>query len=123
MSKIVYVAGKYYEKTIGARLANTHICIDIAIELYEKSNKKLIPYVPVWTHWMEERMDYLRYPERPNEYWYAFDDNFMPKMDLFLKTCETGVSKGADAEEKLAKSLNIPVYYSLKEILERESNG
>lgn len=120
MSKIVYVAGKYYEKTIGARLSNTHKCIDIAIELYEKSNKTLIPYVPVWTHWMEERMDYLRYPERPNEYWYAFDDNFLPKCDLFLKTCDKGISKGADQEEELAKRLGIPVYYSLNSILVNE---
>lgn len=118
--KLVYIAGKYYEKSIGARLFNTHKMIDAGIELYIKSNKKLVPYIPTWTHWMEERMDYLKYPERPNEFWYAFDDVFLPKCDALVKICDLGISKGADLEEKLAKKLNIPVYYSIKEILEKE---
>lgn len=117
MGKLIYVAGKYWEPTIGARLANTHKIIDVGIEIYEKSNKTLVPYIPVWTHWMEERMDYLRYPERPNEYWYAFDDNFLPKCDAFIKTCGLGISKGADQEEILAKKLNIPTYYSVNSLL------
>lgn len=116
--KLIYIAGKYYEKSIGARLANTHKMIDIGIELYLKSEKKLVPYVPTWTHYMEERMDYRGYPERPNEFWYEFDNVILPKCDAILKICDRGISKGADLEEDLAKKLEIPVYYSLFDIIE-----
>lgn len=117
MGKIIYVAGKYFEVTYGARLANTHKMIDAGVELYEKSNHFLVPYVPTWTHWMEERMDYLRLPQRPNEWWYEFDNNFLPKCDAVLKISARGISKGADLEEDLAKKLGIPVFYSVDECL------
>ena len=114
---LVYIAGKYWEKTIGARLANTHKMIDVGIELYKKSHCDLVPYIPTWTHWMEERMDYNGEPKKPNEWWYEFDNVFLPKCSALIKISERGNSKGADLEEDLAESLGIPVYFTVDECI------
>lgn len=119
---IIYVAGKYYAKTVGERLKNTHIATDWGIKIYtEKGHYPLIPHL---THYVEERMDYLKYPERTNEFWYAFDNLIIPKCDAVFKFSKDGESKGADAEEKLARKLGLPVYRSFDEISHiNETNG
>jgi len=116
--KLVYIASKYNDKTAGAKLANTHISFDAARELYKKSNHQLVPYCPLWTHFLDERMDYLRDDPRSNEFWYAFDNVIVPKCDAMLKITKQGESTGADNEEILAKKLGIPVFYSVDEIVE-----
>lgn len=115
--KLIYIASQYNDKTSGDKLRNTHISLDAATELYEKSNHKLVPYPPLWTHYLDERMDYLKYPPRSNEYWYAFDNAIIPKCDGLIKLTKQGESKGADAEEVLAKSLGIPVFYSIEDCI------
>ncbi len=115
--KLAYVASKYHTDTAGGKLKNTHISIDAAIEVYEKSKHNIVPYPPLWTHFMDERMDYLGMTPRPNEYWYAFDNVIIPKCDLMVKLTKMGESKGADMEEVLAKKLGIPVFYSIDEMI------
>lgn len=114
---IVYLAYKYNAPSDGERLRNTDYVIDKAIEIYERSGHKMYPHIPHLTHYIEKRMDYLGYPARPNEYWYDFDNLILPKCDILLKLSKDGESKGADAEEQLAKSLGIPVVYSIVELL------
>ncbi len=111
---IIYIAGKYNAPTDGERLLNTHKAIDIGIKVYEKGHYPIIPHL---THWIEKRMDYLGYPPRPNEYWYDFDNLILPKCDGFIKICNNGESKGADAEEKLARKLNLKIFTCLEEII------
>ena len=111
---IIYIAGKYYAKTVGERLKNTHKAIDWGIKIYnEKGHYPLIPHT---THWIEERMDYLGMPPRENEFWYAFDNIIIPKCDAIFKFSKDGESKGADAEEKLAKKLGLIMYKSFDDI-------
>ena len=117
MSKMVYIASKYNEPSSGARLQNTHINFDFAIELYTRSKHELVPYSPLWTHFLDERMQYLKMGERENEFWYEFDNAIIPKMDAMLKVTKWGESKGADAEEVLAEHLKIPVFYTMEQIL------
>ena len=114
---IIYVAGNYNASTEEGKLANTHKAIDIGILLYEKSNHRIYPVIPHLTHWMEARMNYLGYPERPNSYWYGFDNLIIPSCDGLLKISEDGKSKGADAEEAFAISLGKPIYHSVDEVL------
>ena len=121
--KLIYIASKYSDINSGAKLKNTHVSFDAAIELYEKSNHQLVPYPPLWTHFLDERMDYLGYPPRPNEYWYAFDNVIVPRCDSMIKLTKTGVSKGADAEEDLFKKLGKPVYYSIMDCCVHEAHS
>jgi len=117
MIPLVYIASKYSAETSGERLRNTHISIDAADELYQKSGRKIVPYPPLWTHYMDERRDYLGKSKMENEEWYAYDNAIIPKCDAMIKLTAHGVSHGADEEEKLAIKLGIPVYYSIDECI------
>ena len=121
--KLVYIASKYNDKTAGAKLRNTHISFDAARELYSKSNHQLVPYSPLWTHFLDERMDYMGDPPRDNPFWYAFDNVIIPKCDALIKLTKDGESTGADNEEILAKKLGIPVYYSINECILHEAHS
>jgi len=110
---IIYIAGKYHAPTDGERLRNTNHAIDVGIKVYKMGHYPLIPHL---THWIEKRMDYNGEPPRENNYWYDFDNLIIPKCDALLKISRDGESKGADAEEKLAKRLGMPIFHSLKEI-------
>lgn len=118
MSKLVYIASKYNAPFTGARLRNVHINFDAAAEMYMASHHELVPYSPLWTHFLDERMMYTDNTTRSNEYWYEFDNAIIPKMDALLKLTKPGESKGADMEEVLAHKLKIPVFYSIMEILD-----
>lgn len=61
-------------------------------------------------------MDYLGMPPRENEFWYAFDNLIIPKCDAVFKFSKDGESRGADAEEKLAKELGLILYHNFDEI-------
>ena len=67
-----------------------------------------IPFVPHLTH--------LWHFITPKSYeqWLEIDLALIPRMDALLRL--PGESTGADREVELAKSLGIPVYYSLEEI-------
>lgn len=118
MITVAYLASKYYAPSVGERLKNTHKVIDMAVEVYEKSDHEIYPHVPHLTHWIEERMDYLGLPPRPNEFWYNFDNMILPRCDVLFKLSKDGESKGTDMEEQLAIKLKIPVVKSLEELLE-----
>ena|SRR3990167_1838591 len=110
---IIYIGGKYNAPTDGERLFNTHKVIDFGIKIYEKGHYPVIPHL---THWIEKRMDYLGYPPRPNSYWYAFDNLIIPACQGFIKISKDGESKGADAEEVLAKKLGLKIFKTLEDI-------
>ena len=110
---IIYIAGKYGATTDGERLKNTNKAIDMAIAVYKKGHYPLVPHL---THWIEKRMDYNGEPPRENSYWYGFDNLIIPKCDGILRICDEGVSKGADAELKLATSLHLHVFDSFEDI-------
>lgn len=103
----VYVAGPY---TKPYPPYNVRKAIDAAQELADAGH---FPYIPHLTMFWD--MAYAR----PYDYWMRLDEEF-------LKVCEAvvripGESSGADQEEKVAKKLGIPVFYSVKEFLEYTS--
>lgn len=67
------------------------------------------PYVPHLCHFMEKM--------RPRPYgdWTALDNEYLPLCHALLRL--PGESKGADAEEALARSLGIPVFHDLLDLL------
>lgn len=110
---MVYVAGSYWADTHEGRTANTYKAMDAGIHVYFKCHYAIIPHLG---HWVDPRMTELGYPERPNSFWYVLDNMVLYDADIMLKISEQGQSRGADAEEKLAQSLGIPVVYSVEDI-------
>jgi len=107
---IIYVAGKYWNDTPEGRLANTNDAIDAGIHIYMKCQYAIIPHLG---HYVNPRIPMLGYDEVPNDWWYKVDNMIIEKADMLLKISS---SRGADAEEKLAFKLGIPVIYSVDEV-------
>jgi hypothetical protein len=57
----------------------------------------------------------------PHDYelWLEIDFAWVKKCDALIRL--PGESSGADREVELARSLGIPVYFSIQEFLEREA--
>ena len=101
--KTVYVAGPY---TNPDPIINTRNAITAGEEL---SQAGFIPYIP--------HLDYswhLVFPHEP-DFWYDYSMEWLRKCDCVLRL--EGESYGADNEVIFAQSLRIPVYLSIKELI------
>jgi len=108
---IIYIAGSYSGGGFAwEKMVNTYKAIDAGIRILLKGHYALIPHL---THWIDERMDGLGLEPRTKDFWYAFDNQILPKCDGFIKISS---SPGADAEELLAKSLGLKMFNSIDEI-------
>lgn len=118
MSKpLVYVASPY---TAGDCGLNTRFQCTIFDMLLRKGI--VTPIVPLWSHFQ-----HFVHP-LPYEMWMDYDHEIIRKCDALLRLGasyvdeEVGIayfcneSSGADREVKHAKSLNIPVFYSIPEL-------
>lgn len=114
---IIYVAGKflddYTNPTREGTLANVNKALDIGTEVVKKGHYALIPHL---TYFQEQRMLEMGEPKLTNEWWYKYDNKIIPACQGLLKISPDGYSKGADAEEKLAISLGIPIFRSVDEL-------
>jgi len=103
----IYVAGPY---TIGNQIQNVRRSALLTHKLWQLG---YAPYCPLLTHFLDfvTPMDY--------DSWLAFDKEWLMACDILLwdKTLCPGPSKGAEIEVRCAQELNIPVYYSLEELL------
>lgn len=100
--KRIYLASAY---TLGDVAVNVKTQMDAADELM---NLGYAPFVPLYTHFQ-----HMMHP-RPYQDWINIDNEWLTVCDAVLRL--PGESKGADAEVELAKELNIPVYYSIREL-------
>ena len=98
----VYIASPY---TLGDVAVNVKRQLDIADELM---NKGFVPFAPLYSPFQ-----HMAHPG-PYEDWIKIDLEWVKVCDCVLRL--EGKSSGADGEVKLAKELNIPVYYSLDEL-------
>lgn len=100
--KKVYIASPY---TLGDVAVNVKAQMDCADALIERG---YAPFVPLLSHFL-----HMANP-RPYETWTALDDAWIPDCDYLLRL--PGASKGADREEELARSLQIPVVYAIEDL-------
>ena len=98
----VYIASPY----TGNEDQNVRIQIDAAAQLRAMG---FFPFIPLMSHY-----EHLIHPQ-PYDTWLNADLYWITKCDCLLRL--PGESSGADKEIEYAKSLNIPVYYSLNELL------
>ncbi|MCK9446418.1 hypothetical protein M0Q50_05965 [bacterium] len=99
----IYIASPY---TNGNQVENTNLQLDIAYELLYRG---YAPYFPLSSHYVQ-----IRYPQF-NYNWLDLDFQYLQCCDILIRikpiiNNEELLSPGADAEEKEAKRLNIPVF-------------
>jgi len=100
----VYIASPY---TIGDVAVNVKTQIDCANELM---NLGFAPFVPLYSHFQ-----HMVHP-RPYQDWIKLDNEWVLACDAVLRL--EGQSSGADGEVKLAKENNIPVFYSIDQLVD-----
>ncbi|MDO8640841.1 MAG: DUF4406 domain-containing protein [Nitrosarchaeum sp.] len=100
---VVYIASPY---TLGDVAVNVKTQLDVADKLMTLD---FCPVVPLFTHFQQ-----LHKP-RPYQDWMKIDFEKIKRSDIVLRL--KGKSKGADKEVALAKSLRIPVVYSIDELI------
>ena len=100
--QVVYISGPYTKGDVSQNVRNACYAANEVLRIGH------IPFVPHLTH-----LWHLITP-KPYEEWLEIDFALIPKMDAMLRL--PGESKGADREVELARSLGIPVYYSIREI-------
>jgi len=101
--KKVYIASPY---TLGDVAVNVKFQMDTFDELV---NLGFAPFVPLYSHFQ-----HMMHP-RPYEDWVRLDFEWINVCDCLLRL--GGESKGADAEVEYVKKLGIPVYYSIKDLV------
>ena len=101
--KRVYIAGPYSNGDVAVNVRNA----------YEAANRLvdggLAPFVPHHTHFWQ-----MLFP-RPYEEWLKLDLAFLPCCDVVLRL--PGDSLGADGEVREARSLGIPVFDNIDDLL------
>jgi hypothetical protein len=96
----VYIAGPFSK---GDVLLNVASAIDAGERVLALGHTPFIPHMNlVWN---------LRY-EHHASVWYAWDNEWLKVCDAILRL--PGESPGADNEVKLALTLHIPVFFSMK---------
>lgn len=99
----VYIASPY---TIGDTGENVKLQLDVFDELLTAG---FIPFAPLWSHFQ-----HIIHP-RPYEDWVKFDNEWVLACNCVLRI--GGESKGADGEVQLAKDYDIPIFYSVGELI------
>lgn len=102
MMKRIFISGPY---TIGDVAQNVKASMEIANDLI---NLGYAPFCPHLTHYL-----HINHAQ-PYKKWLKIDLAYLIVCDAVLRI--PGESKGADAEVKKAVELNIPVFYSIKEL-------
>ncbi len=106
MKKLIYVASPY---SLGDTAVNVRKAIEAGDVLYESG---YIPYIP---HLM--MLWHIVSPDHEKK-WLEIGQAMLRRCDAVLRL--NGESVGADNEVVLARSLGIPVYYSITELLKHE---
>lgn len=103
--KKIYIASPY---TIGDIAVNVKRQIDTADKLMDLG---FAPFVPLYSHFQ-----HMIHPRIYTD-WIELDLIWVLSCDCVLRL--NGESSGADGEVKYAKENNIPVVYSLSELMDR----
>ena len=101
--KRVYIAGPYSNGDVAAHVRNAY---EVANRLLDCG---LAAFVPHHTHFW-----HLMFP-RPYDEWLKLDLAFLPCCDAVLRL--HGESPGADGEVQEARSLGIPVFDNVADLL------
>lgn len=101
--KTVYIASAYTKGDVAVNVRESFLVADKLVEL------GFAPFPPLFSHFWH----FLS----PKSYdtWVKLDNEWVLRCDCVLRV--EGESKGADAEVELAIKNNIPVFYSIDDLL------
>ena len=99
----IYIASPY---TKGNKLSNVNRSFDVASELIDLG---FAPFAPLYTHYIDEL-----HP-KSYELWMKLDKEWLLHCDGLLRM--EGKSEGADQEVWWAIDNNIPVFYSVDQVV------
>jgi hypothetical protein len=100
----VYIASPYTKGDVAVNVRNAFLMADKLSEL------GFAPYPPLYSHFW-----HLISPH-PYEFWTKMDLEWVLRCDCLLRT--EGESSGADNEIKFAQEHEIPVFYSLDDLVD-----
>lgn len=103
MKKTIYIASPYTKGDVAVNVKRQMDCYE------ELMNLGFAPYAPLYSHFQ-----HMFHP-RPYLDWIEIDKIWVLKCDYLLRL--DGESTGADGEVALAIENNIPVFYSISELL------
>lgn len=106
MSKKLWIIFNVNNNTKGDAAINVKTQIDMADKLMDK---RFVPFTPLMSHFQ-----HMVHP-RDYEDWIELDKIWIFDCDCILRLpCE---SSGADGEVELGNNLNIPIFYSIEELV------
>ena len=103
MKAKVYIAGPYTSGDVALNVRNAFATANTL------ADHGFAPFVPHYTHFW-----HMLYP-RPYDFWLKLDKEFLASCDCLLRL--EGESEGADVEEEHARSLGLPVFRSIHELV------
>lgn len=103
--KVIYIAGPY---TWGNPDINAQKNLHYAEQLMEL-NLDAVPLPPLLCHWWHTLSPH-KY-----DYWVRMTSAWVAKCDAVWRT--PGISKGSDEEVRIAKSLELPVFFTKEELV------
>lgn len=101
--KKIFISGPYTKGDVAVNVKNA---MDLANQLIELN---FAPFCPHLTHFL-----HMNHPQTYSK-WLEIDSQFLLVCDAVLRM--PGESNGADLEVKLAISMDIPVFFSINELL------
>lgn len=107
MRKLVYVAGPL---TTGSETLNTRRAILASHKLMDAAFVPIVPHLCILSDMIQPK-DY--------ESWMEYDFGLLEHCNLMVRL--QGESPGGSREEEFAKEHNIPIYYSVEELIEKET--
>jgi Domain of unknown function (DUF4406) len=99
----IYVAGPYTQGDVAVNVRNAYAAANHLADL------GFAPFVPHSTHFW-----HILFP-RPYEFWLELDCQFLPSCEAVLRL--PGPSNGADKEVNLARTIGIPVFTDINELV------
>ncbi len=98
----IFIASAYTQGDVAENVRRSMVAAHMLMALAHS------PYCPLLSHFL-----HMHRP-RPYEEWMALDRVWLAQCEAVLRL--PGESAGADREERQARELGIPVYYSLSDI-------
>jgi hypothetical protein len=100
----VYICAPY-TLPAGQQLQN----VEKSMKAFEElANLGYNPYNPILNHYQDQ------FAVRPYDSWMRLDAEWLALCDCFLRL--PGESRGCDEEIKLARKLNMPIFYKISEL-------
>jgi len=100
----VYIASPYTIGDVAINVRNAFLAADVLAE------NGFVPFTPLASHFWHFLSPH------PYNFWAEMDMEWVLRCDCLLRL--PGESSGADEEVILARANNIPVFFSIKELLE-----